>query len=328
LDTEISKSDSGSAYYYPLIVLVVGGIFQSLLIFMIAIIKMKRHLKEYAEKSYAYQYDHYGLMCGSTIVGLLLIIVVTYVHISTARIVFPQGQDKVPYAVYISAIGIYILPGIPIGIYFACKIKSPAIPYVFLIPMSLFCCCNIHRGKRVIFGAGIFVTVISMQCVSVTALLILFAILTEPFAVVTNTLVLILFVFCLVNLLAVVFTISAYLFTPSALKSKDGRTSIIAHQAFVMVPLLVMICCYCTVVASGGYSINIDTKQGSIRSVFGTLAVPVILGGVTFGLKIMMVKTLNKQDKGQKDSDVAEKGQLSHRHRISMLSVDNQALTP
>ena len=65
-------------------------------------------------------------------------------------------------------------------------------------------------------------------------------------------------------------------------------------HAVVLIPLLAMIACLCLSIGSVGYLTNRDTKQGNIISLMGSVALPVILGAVTFGLKKLMTKWVDK----------------------------------
>ena len=118
-----------------------------------------------------------------------------------------------------------------------------------------------------------------------------FALLAEPFAVITNALVLVLVLFCLINIFSLVFTISAYLFTPKQ-QRPQGRGTTILH-AVVLIPLLAMVGCYCAVLGSSGYAINVDTKQETSRALLSSAFIPVILGAVTFFLKKLIWKLLD-----------------------------------
>ena len=315
-------------YYASLILVAIGGIFQVFVVWVAIIAGIKRHLKEYVEKSHLYSYNDYGVVCGGTAVSFLLALVIIYSHIGNAQRVFPEGADTVPYALYLSGIGLVILPGIPTAIYFTCTSKPPAIPSIFYMPVSIIFCCNTRYGKSLVFAAGLFALTVSLQCFSVTAMLTIFVAFAEPFAIITNSLVVALLVFCLVNCVALIFTISAYVFTPKGQKTEGGKF-VIARQAFIVIPLLAMVCCYCAVLGAGGYSVNVDTKQGTLRSILGTLTVPVILGATTFGLKKLITKSLDRSNVNEQpnNSEGKEESHKSYKY-TSMIHDDDQSLDP
>ena len=186
-----------------------------------------------------------------------------------------------------------ILPGLIIAGYFTYKNKPPAVPYILMIPVAaLLCCCNTQRAKSLVFGTALWINLTGVTLIMVHGLLILTAALAEPFAIITNTLVLILVAFCITNILALLFTISAYLFTSKCLRPQ-GQGKTMSH-AVVLIPLLTMIACLCFTMGSIGYLIKRNTKQDNIISLMGSVALPVILGAVTFGLKKLMTKWLDK----------------------------------
>jgi hypothetical protein len=127
-------------------------------------------------------------------------------------------------------------------------------------------------------------------------LCILVAILAEPFAVITNTLALFLGIFCVINILALLFTISAYIFTPKHLRPQgQGKTML---RAVLLIPLFGMVICLCISIGFLGYLINRDTK-GDAVSLVRSLALPIILGAMTIGLKKLITKWLDSPHNGQ-----------------------------
>jgi hypothetical protein len=126
-------------------------------------------------------------------------------------------------------------------------------------------------------------------------LCILVAILAEPFAVITNTLALFLGIFCVINILALLFTISAYIFTPKHLRPQgQGKTML---HALLLIPLLAMVSCLCYAIGSVGYLLSGRGNQGNVISFVSSFAFPLILGSITFGLKVLITKWLDKLPK-------------------------------
>ena len=58
-------------YYASAIIVVVGGIFQVLLIWMVAIALLKVKLLQCFDRSHSFSYKHYGLMCGIAVMSAL-----------------------------------------------------------------------------------------------------------------------------------------------------------------------------------------------------------------------------------------------------------------
>ena len=204
-----------------------------------------------------------------------------------------------------------ILVTLSLAYYFARRVKPPSMPYFVLIPTAvLFCCCKLQYTAPLIFCIGIVINVMAALYITLHVTVIGFTLLAEPYAVITNALVLVLVLFCLINIFSLVFTISAYLFTPKR-QRPQGRGTTILH-AMVLIPLLAMAGCYCAVLGSNGYAINVDTKQDNTRALISSAFIPVILGAVTFFLKTLILKLLdggNQVHKRSSDSrDESAKG--------------------
>ena len=85
---------------------------------------------------------------------------------------------------------------------------------------------------------------------------------------ITNALVLILVLFCLINIFSLVFTINAYLFT-SKRQRPQGRGTTILH-AVVLIPLLAMVGCYCAVLGS----LDMPSMQTQSKTIPGLYSAP------------------------------------------------------
>ena len=271
-----------------------AGVFGIFLALIGSVLALRWNLKDTAVLSYTYSYKHYGLWWGLTHVWLISVPAILYSDLSVIMASFPEYGDSLSYPSCAILLGVTVLPGLIIAGYFTYKTKPPAVPYILMIPVAaLFCCCNTQRAKSLVFGTALWVNLTAISLIMVLhALLILLAVLAEPFAVITNTLVLILVAFCITNILALLFTISAYLFTPKRHRPHgQGKTML---RAVVLIPLLAMIACLCFSFSSVGYLTSRDSKQGNIISLMGSIAFPVILGAVTFGLKKLITKWLDK----------------------------------
>ena len=65
-------------------------------------------------------------------------------------------------------------------------------------------------------------------------------------------------------------------------------------RALVLIPLLAMVFCFGLVISSSGYAINVDKRGGNLRSLLGSIVIPVILGVVTFSLQRLIAKWMAK----------------------------------
>ena len=274
---------------------------------MVAIALLKLKLLQCVNRSHSFSFKHYGLMCGITVMSAFLVVGIVSSHISNIVDALDTHESG-PFILYLAGMGLCLLPGIPIATYFAYKYKPPPIPYVFLLPITvILCCCSTKRAKSLVFGLALLFIMVALQCIGVTAMFIMFAILAEPFAVITNTLVAILVIFCLTNTLASIFTISAYLFTPKNLRSKTGNN---LFRVIVLIPLLVMVSCYCFTLSSGEFLINVDTKQGNVRSMIGSAILPLILGVITIGLKTLISRLMDTTHKNEWQMNTCKKDEL------------------
>ena len=279
----------------PLVMYLLGGLSGIILVLMGSVLVFKWNLKDIVNFSYTYSYKQYGLWWGVTYFLFVAVPVIFALDVKT----LVNGYQFVGtihfygYTLCVSLFALTVLPGLIIAGYFTYKNKPPAVPYILMIPVAaLLCCCNTHRAKSLMFGTALWINITAVTLIMEHGLLIFAATLAEPFAVITNSLVLILVIFCITNILALVFTISAYLFTPKRHRPQgQGKTML---RAVVLIPLLAMIACLCFTIGSIGYLIKRNTKQDNIISLMGSVALPVILGAVTFGLKKLMTKWLNK----------------------------------
>ena len=289
------KEDGISSSKAPVLIYILGGFSGIILVLIGSVLVLKWNLKDIVNFSYTYSYKQYGLWWG--VAYFLFVAVPVMIALDVKSLV--QGQefvDTIHFYGYILcglALVLTFLPGLIIAGYFAYKTKPPAVPYILMIPVAaLLCCCNTQRAKSLVFGTALWINLTAATLIMGHGLIIFTAALFEPFAILTNTLVLILVAFCITNILALLFTISAYLFTPKCHRPRgQGKTML---RAVVLIPLLAMIACLCFSIGSVGYLIKRNTKQDNIISLMGSIPLPVILGAVTFGLKKLMTKWLDK----------------------------------
>ena len=244
--------------------------------------------------SYTYSYNHYGFWWGVTILASITLALILRSDLDELIELHNEYVSTPGYSVAAVMLILCILPGVLITIYFVYKTKQPpAIPYILMIPVTvLFCCCNTKRAKLLVFGMALWITLVALPLTALHGAAILLTVMVEPFAVITNTLVLVLLLFCLTNIFALSFTISAYIFTRKHQRPQGEGTTML--RAVILILLLVMIGCFCLCIGVMGYMVNADTKQGSFVSLASSASVPLVLGLVTFGLKRLISKWLDK----------------------------------
>ena len=291
-------ADFNKRFNVTRMILYIGGVMELILVSIGIILVLKCHLETHVQQTHFYTYKHYGMISGITSCNIFMLPFMMYCLLSLMNRVSPQNGGDIGYL--ITGIGIVSLPAVlavPIAIYFARTVKPPSMPYIFLIPTTvLFCCCKLQRTKPVVFCIGILINVMTVLYITIHGTIIGFALFAEPYAVITNALVLILVLFCLINIFSLVFTISAYLFTPKRQRPQGRGTSIL--HAVVLIPLLAMVGCYCPVFGSSGYAINSDTKQDNTRALLSSVFIPVLLGAVTFFLKMLISRLLVQDNSG------------------------------
>ena len=309
-------------------ILYIGAVMELILVSIGIILMLKCHLETHVQQTHFYTYKHYGLISGITSCNMFMLPFMMYCILSLMNRVSPQNGGDIGYLV--TGIGIVSLPAVlavPIAIYFARTVKPPSMPYIFLIPTAvLFCCCKLQRTKPVVFCIGILINVMTVLYITMHGTVIGFTLFAEPYAVITNAFVLVLVLFCLINIFSLVFTISAYLFTPKQ-RRPQGRGTTILH-AVVLIPLLAMVGCYCAVLGSCGYAINADTKQDNFRALLSSAFIPVILGAVTFFLKMLISKLLDNSGGNQVHKRSSNSRDQSAEGNTTELIEDEEILNP
>ena len=220
------------------ITLIIAAIFQLILVWAVIIEVVRTNINHVVKQSYLYSYQHYGLMWGATIVALGLVIFAMHGYMFNTNTVRPDRWKSFgTHTFYMCLLAVCVLPGIPIAFMFTCKrqpppVKPPAIPYIIMIPVALlFCCCNTQRAKLLVLGVALWINMMAAQIISFTAAVLAFVALAEPLIVATNTLIIILLAFCLTNIFALLFTISAYWFTPSH-RRPQGQRKLLSELLF------------------------------------------------------------------------------------------------
>ena len=299
MDNKIFRIMMSSAYY-------TGILFGVSLVLIGSVLVLQWYLRQWVELNRTYSYKHYGLWWGVTCIAIMVVPGALYLDMTAVLVSYPEYGATAKIVTSILLLGLGLLPGVPIAVYFTYKTKPPAVPYIILIPVTIFCCCHSGRqcAKSLVFGIALWINIVLVTGIMFHGLLLILGLFVEPFAVITNTLVLFLATFCISNILALLFTISAYIFTPKHLRPQgQGKTML---RAVLLIPLLAMITCLCISIGSLGYLINQNTQQGNALFLVSSTAFPIILGAVTFGLKKLITKWLesppNRQQRKCNDS--------------------------
>ena len=271
-----------------------GGLFAIILAIVGSAIVLKWHLEDRVKLSYTYSYNHYGFWWGVTILVSITLPLMLQSDLSQLIKHHDEYASSLAYSFAAAMLVLCVLSGAPIAIYFVYKTKQPpAIPYILIIPVTvLFCCCNTKCAKLLVFGIALWINLVAVPLTTFHGAVILLTVIVEPFVVITNTLVLVLTLFCLANIFALSFTISAYIFTRKHQRPQGEGT--IMLRAIILILLLVVVGCTGLFIGLMGYLVNAETKQGSFVSIASSASVPLVLGLVTFGLKKLISKWLDK----------------------------------
>ena len=242
----------------------------------------KQKLATLAEQTKQYSYEGYGLYWGLSATATVFVILVTYVDFQSVY----MGLHDTPrrfWPILCATLVFVILSSLMTAMYLAYKYKPVTIPLLVWAPFMILCCCRKKYAKRATFTVNLWINIMFVQGFVGHGLVTLLAMFMAPYAILCDITVVILSLFCFTNIFAILFTISAHIFTPRHLRPQGSSTAIL--RAAYLIPLLVAVMCFSSVVAAGGYWINEETKQASYISSFATFAIPLFIAVITIGLK-------------------------------------------
>ena len=201
-------ADFNKRFNVTRMILFIGAVMELILLSIGIILVLKCHLDTLVQQTHFYTYKHYGLISGITSCNIFMLPFMMYCSFSLINRVSPQNGGDIGYMVTgIVIVSLPALLAVPIAIYFARRVKPPSMPYIFLIPTAvLFCCCKLRHTEPLIFCIGIVINVMAVLYIALHGTIIVFALLAEPYAVITNALVLVLVLFCLINIFSLVFS--------------------------------------------------------------------------------------------------------------------------
>lgn len=178
---------------------------------------------------------------------------------------YKQGHYTTPAV----CIVLMCLPGVlefPVAMYFARKYTF-AIPGVYLAPMKLLCCGKKSRASLIVRLMSLWVVLAALQFASGHGIAIITAAAAAPFPIISNVLVIVFTLFCLIHLFAIFFTIPQLRRQKSSIKTSSGTrlgSTILEGIAFLL--LLVTLACFAIVWAGFGYVMNIRSGVEGIMN--------------------------------------------------------------
>ena len=232
-----------------------------------------------------YSFDSYGMFWGTSAILHLALMVLLYADIRnvccTANANVQQSAGIVRYLwPFVFAFPMIVCA--PVAIYFGVKFNLP-IPYVYLLPAKLLCCCSEKRARPLVLSVTLWFDLVAANFLVGHGVSVVYAFLVAPFAVTVNVLLLVLSLMCLTYIMALVFTVCASVCSRKCLRSSTDCASTV--RAAMLIPLLLAVICCSLFVAFSSNFVNTATQQNSFPMLLKSLITPVLLGVVSLSLK-------------------------------------------
>ena len=296
------------------IIIFSGAFFQIMFVWIVSAVLLKKTFREYSKKTFTYSYDIYGMFWGASTTAAVILGVMLGVYTVTAFMYLTNWKNAAgrPIA-YLGASLAALVMELPVAIYIARK-STVAVPGIFKYPATLLCCGRKRRAECFVTTLALWVDLIVLQLLLLQGSLIAFAISAAPLAIISNVMLVMLALSCLSNILSLLFTIFAHLFTPA--HQRVHSSSMVLHAVAVL-PLLLMIMCYIIVVATMSSVTNVDTKKNTF-SIVSSITTPILLGVVSIFLKRFISAWLNWSPQSNE-----QEANISHQR-----GTDEELLTP
>ena len=287
LTTHFTATGKAAVLVTKIDVLSISGLFfQMMFVWIVSAVLLIMTFKEYAQKTFTYSYEVYGMFWGisTTAVGLFATLYASSAVTAYGFFVNRNIATSQPgvYAYFLlGALLCVIVVELPVAIYTARK-ATVAVPGIFKYPATLLCCGRRRRAECFVRVIALWVDLVALQVILFQGAIIVLAISTAPFAIVTNMMVVVLAVSCLANIFSLLFTIFAHLCTPADQRMYSHSMVL---RAVVVLPLLLMIMCYVSAATSVGSVVNMDAKKNNALSFINSIATPILLGLIVIFLQ-------------------------------------------
>ena len=162
--------------------MMIGFSFQVLFVWIVTAVLLKMAFKDYAQKTFTYSYDMYGMFWGAstTAVGCLGILISVY--ISSSFLYFSTIKNaRMGKHVYIPMIALFstMILELPVAIYIARK-ATVAVPCILKYPATLLCCGRKRPAERLVTTIVLWVDLVVLQLMLIKGIFILFIIPAAP----------------------------------------------------------------------------------------------------------------------------------------------------
>ena len=261
-----------------------GVFFEVIFIWMVSGVLLKITFKSFAQKTFTYSYDLYGVFWGVSTTALGVFGMVYGFNVETAFQYYSKIKNSFTIVTAHLIVVVVLSPlvlELPVAIYLAKK-ATVAVPCIFRYPATVLCCGRKGRAERLVTTLALWVLLTALQLMLIHGMLIVLTISAEPFGIATSAMLLVLAFSCLTNIFSLLFTIFAHLFTPP---HQRGVSSSMVFRAVVVLPMLLAIMCFGGIVTSLGSVINMDAKQNNPLSFINSIAIPILLGVISIFLK-------------------------------------------
>ena len=262
----------------------VGYVFAMIFVCMVSVVLLQVILKALSERMEVcnYSFDSYGMFWGTSTILCPVIIFLLYRDIAHLKqITFnPYNQGITFLWPFVLALPIVFCA--PVAIYFGVKLNLPT-PSVYLLPAKLLCCCSAKCARALVLSLALWFDLGAAYYIVGHGLFVLRAFPVAPFAVAVNVLLLVLTFICVTYIMALVFTICAFVGTRKCLWRNADCVAIV--RAAMLIPLLLAVICLSFTFALNGQFVNTATQQSSSHMLFKSLFTPVILAVVSLGIK-------------------------------------------
>ena len=265
-------------------VITCGSLFQIMFVWLISATLLQMTFKPFAQKTFTYSYDLYGMFWGATTAALGILGMVYGIHTDNAIVYYANIKSASTTATAYLLQCVLLTPlvlELPVAIYLARK-ATVAVPCIFRYPATVLCCGRQGCAERLVTMLALWVLLTALHLVLIHGMMFVLTISAEPFGIATSAMLLVLAFSCLTNICSLLFTISAHLFTPP--RHRRASSSMVL-RAVVVLPMLLAIMCFGVIVMSLGSVINMDAKQNNPLSFINSTAIPILLGVISIFLK-------------------------------------------
>ena len=285
--TSITLKDESSAVSIYRIIGASGFVSLAFFESVASVLLLQVLLKALSQKmeSCNYSFDYYGMFWGMSAILCLLFIVLLFSYINhLSHFVFNPDIQQTKYVRYMWPF-VLAFPMIfcaPVAIYFGVKFNLST-PSVYLLPAKLLCCCSKKRARALVLSLTLWFDLVSTFVLVGHGIAFLNAFPVAPFAVTVNMLLLVLTSTCLTYIMALIFTICAFVGSRRCLSNSPDCLATV--RAAMLIPLLFTVICFSLFVVLIGQFVNIATQQSSFHMMLKSLFAPVLLFVVSLSLK-------------------------------------------